>query len=499
MSKVTAKKMVAVMQGEVGYYEKASNAYLDDKAANAGSNNYTKYARDLAEAGYYQASKQGFEWCDMFYDWCLLQACGGDADKAQTMQFQIGTLYGAGCPWSRGYYRDHGRLYTTPEVGDQAFFQQGGSIVHTGGVVAVDDATVTIIEGNKGNRVQVCTYSRWDPYIADYGRPMWEDEETAEAEPATESLTQDLADAVLALPAKGVDVSTWQGTIDWQKAKADGVAFAMIRAGYGVGHIDQQFKANALGAIKAGVHVGFYWFSYAYTKDMARAEADYLCDAVESLGLPVTFPLAFDYEYDSDVKSKAAGYSPDIVALADTFLARVEQRGYYAVNYTNWDYLNRGFSKLTQFDLWLAHWGVSAPSKSCGIWQYGSTGKVAGIAGNCDMDLAYKDYPAIMLNAGLNGLTVAQVEAIVVPVVVYPYGRASATTGLVRYGKRHDGVKAIQYALEALGYSVGSYGIDGEYGTDTSDAVKRFQAARGITVDGIVGDQTRGEFAKLGF
>lgn len=499
MSNVTAEKIVAVARKELGYHEKASNYDLDSKTGNPGSANYTKYARDLAAAGYYQANKQGAEWCDMFYDWCLLQAADGDAEKAQAMQFQNGTLYGAGCPWSRGYYRDHGRLFTYPEVGDQAFFQKNGNIVHTGLVEEVDSTTVTIIEGNKNNQVERNVYSRWDPYISDYGRPTWETGEIETTEEAQELANSTLPTVSLGVPAKGVDVSTWQGTIDWNKVKADGIDFAMIRAGYGMNNIDQQFKANALGAIKAGVHIGFYWFSYAYTAAMARAEADYLCDAVEALGLPIMFPLAFDYEYDSDLKAKKEGYSPDIVAQADAFLARIEERGFYAINYTNLDYLNRGFSKLSQFDLWLAHWGVDSPSKSCGIWQYGSDGVVDGISGRSDVDMAYYDYPAIMTRTGLNGLTKEEIDAIVVPVVVYPYGLASATSGYVRFGKRHDGVKAIQYALENLGYSVGSYGIDGEYGHDTEDAVKRFQEARGIKVDGIVGNQTRVEFKELGY
>lgn len=500
MSKVTAAKMVRILKGEEGYCEKASLAGLDEKTANAGSGNITKYWRDLAAAGYYQANKQGAEWCDGFYDWCLLQSCDGDAAKAQAMQFQTGTLYGAGCPFSRGYYRDHGRLYSTPEPGDQAFFQQGGNIVHTGGVIEVDATTVTICEGNKGNQVRICTYSRWDPYIADYGRPLWEDEEEEDEEPVLTSPAPAAASAkVLTVPALGVDVSTWQGAIDWEKAKADGVTFAMIRAGYGAGNVDQQFKRNALAAVKAGIYVGYYWFSYAYTADMARAEADYLIDAVKSLGLPTMFPLAFDYEYDSDIKAKQKGYSPDIVKLGDAFLAEIEARGGYAINYTNYDYWNRGFYKLTQFDLWLAQWGVSAPGKACGIWQYKSTGRVAGIDGNADMDMAYKDYPEIMQRTGLNNLTDEQRAAIVVPVIEHPYGWASRTTGYVRYGKVHDGVKAIQYALQELGFDIGRWGIDGEYGADTQTAVRNFQEKYGLEKDGVVGDETRGKFAELGY
>ena len=100
---------------------------------------------------------------------------------------------------------------------------------------------------------------------------------------------------------------------------------------------------------------------------------------------------------------------------------------------------------------------------------------------------------------GLNDLTDAQRAAIVVPEIVHPYGWASRTTGYVRYGKVHDGVKAIQYALQALGFDIGRWGIDGEYGADTRDAVKEFQEKYGLEKDGVVGDETRGKFAELGY
>ena len=72
---------------------------------------------------------------------------------------------------------------------------------------------------------------------------------------------------------KGIDVSRWQGTIDWEKVKADGVEFAMLRAGYGQGNIDAQFERNAGECTRLGIPFGVYWFSYAYTPAMARREA----------------------------------------------------------------------------------------------------------------------------------------------------------------------------------------------------------------------------------
>ena len=69
----TVSKLLAIAAAEIGYKEKETNAQLDDKTANAGDNNWTKYARDLQKAGYYQAGKNGYAWCVMFVDWCFLQ------------------------------------------------------------------------------------------------------------------------------------------------------------------------------------------------------------------------------------------------------------------------------------------------------------------------------------------------------------------------------------------------------------------------------------------
>ena len=126
--------IVNIAIAELGYKEKASNASLDDKAANAGSNNWTKYARDLAAAGYYNGNKNGFAWCDVFVDWCFFKAYG--AVEGQRIQCQSGPL-GAGCIYSAQYYQQKGRYDRTPKVGDQVFFQTGGEIGHTGIVVEV--------------------------------------------------------------------------------------------------------------------------------------------------------------------------------------------------------------------------------------------------------------------------------------------------------------------------------------------------------------------------
>ena len=196
----TASKLVAIAEAEVGYLEKKSNADLDSKTSNAGSKNYTKYARDLHSAGYYQANKNGYEWCEVFNDWCHWIASGKDAKLAQEVIYQKG-LYGAGCVWSAKCYRDAGRFYSTPKVGDQIYFGTKGNETHTGIVYKVDGSKVYTIEGNTSgasgviaNGGGVCkkSYSLSYDKIVGYGRPNYEVETVKPTE--TYSLKQFIKD-----------------------------------------------------------------------------------------------------------------------------------------------------------------------------------------------------------------------------------------------------------------------------------------------------------------
>lgn len=180
------KKVIAVARAEVGYLEKKSNANLDDKTANAGDKNYTKYARDMdAINGFYNGKKQGVAWCDIFVDWCFVQAYGIDEGRALLCQPLKSS--GAGCKYSRNYYKAKGRLFTTPEPGDQIFFYPsdgigGSAIAHTGIVSAVDSTYVYTIEGNtssesgvvaNGGCVREKKYKLSYNRIAGYGRPNY--------------------------------------------------------------------------------------------------------------------------------------------------------------------------------------------------------------------------------------------------------------------------------------------------------------------------------------
>lgn len=174
--------LLAAARAEVGYLEKASNKDLDDKTANAGRNNYTKYARDLDKLGVYNGGKNGYSWCDVFADWCFITAFGVTNGMKLLCQ-PMGGL-GAGCRFSRDYYKAAGRFTKgRPEAGYQIFFTTNGSnVAHTGIVSRVGVSTVYTIEGNTStgrgviaNGGGVCekSYPINDKSIIGYGMPDW--------------------------------------------------------------------------------------------------------------------------------------------------------------------------------------------------------------------------------------------------------------------------------------------------------------------------------------
>jgi hypothetical protein len=176
----TASRLIAVAAAEIGYKEKASNASLDDKTANAGSANYTKYARDFDQKypNWYNGKKNGYAWCDMFVDWCFLTAFG--YENALRLTCQPEKSAGAGCTYSLRYYKSKGQFHTSgPKPGDQIFF--GTSIdnsSHTGIVEKVDGSKVYTIEGNTSDMVARRSYALNNSRILGYGRPAYDAEGT---------------------------------------------------------------------------------------------------------------------------------------------------------------------------------------------------------------------------------------------------------------------------------------------------------------------------------
>ena len=193
---------------------------------------------------------------------------------------------------------------------------------------------------------------------------------------------------------KGIDVSEHQGAINWSQVKASGTQFAMIRGGYGRNNVDKYFHANAKGATAAGIPIGMYWFSYAYTVDMARNEAKYAVALAKQYN--VTWPIAFDLEYDTVSYAAKNGVTITksmATQMAKAFCEEIKAAGYNTMNYTNPDYLNRYFDQSQlPYDVWLAQYASQPSISDMSIWQYSSSGSVPGISGRCDVNYAYKDY-----------------------------------------------------------------------------------------------------------
>lgn len=172
-------KVIQVALQEVGYLEKKDNSNLDSKTANAGYNNWTKYARDLDKLGVYNFAKNGFDWCDIFVDWCFVQAYG--LNNMVKMLYQPLKGLGAGCTYSMGYYRDNNALFSTPEAGDQCFFSRDGwkTSYHTGLVEKVEGGRIYTVEGNTSNASGVIANGggvarkSYPTSMAMYGRPNY--------------------------------------------------------------------------------------------------------------------------------------------------------------------------------------------------------------------------------------------------------------------------------------------------------------------------------------
>jgi len=188
---------------------------------------------------------------------------------------------------------------------------------------------------------------------------------------------------------KGIDVSRWQGDIDWKRVKADGVQFAFTRIGAYDFSLDSKYKANVKGANSVGIPIGVYYYSTARTVEEARAQAQFVIYSLQ--GYTISYPVVIDLEDDSisDLSRQ------ELADIAKAFCDEVEAAGYIPMLYCNenWikNYIDR--SRLDGIEMWIAAYcNVYNTNISRDIWQSCSTGRVDGIDGDVDIDFAYKDY-----------------------------------------------------------------------------------------------------------
>lgn len=199
----------------------------------------------------------------------------------------------------------------------------------------------------------------------------------------------------------GIDVSTHNGFIDWGKVKADKqVDFAILRCGFGQEHprqIDKQYERNYSECTRLGIPVGVYHYSYALSPEGAEKEAEFCLKLLK--GKKLQMPVWYDIEEKSHVDR---GNCDDI---AKAFCDKLEAAGYFTGVYTFDSFAKTNLSDKTKkrYAMWISRIGSAPKFSDYGIHQYSWTGKIDGISGDVDMNVAYTDYPSAIIGRHLNG------------------------------------------------------------------------------------------------
>ena len=202
---------------------------------------------------------------------------------------------------------------------------------------------------------------------------------------------------------RGIDVSSWQGVIDWDAVKSSGVEFAILRSSFGSpspSQVDNQFYNNVKGAQAAGIPIGAYHYGYAVTEEEARNEAGFFLDTVK--GIRFEYPLYYDVEDSATMGSLDRDALTKVIRA---FCETVEKAGYYVGIYASLNWLtNKFYPDQLPYDVWVAqYYSEDQYDGHHGMWQYTSGGTVGGIAGKVDMNIAYRDFPKLIKDKGLNG------------------------------------------------------------------------------------------------
>ncbi len=194
----------------------------------------------------------------------------------------------------------------------------------------------------------------------------------------------------------GIDVSKWNGTIDWTAVKNSGISFVIIRCGYrgstqGALVEDTQFKTNITGATAAGLKVGVYFFTQAIDEVEAVYEASFVIDLIKNY--KISYPVFLDVESSGGRGDAISKSTRTAVCLA--FCKTISASGYTAGIYANKNWLEEKLdpSQLSAYKIWLAQYAATPTySGRYDLWQYKATGSVSGISGNVDLNISYLGY-----------------------------------------------------------------------------------------------------------
>ena len=241
---------------------------------------------------------------------------------------------------------------------------------------------------------------------------IWEEEETVEADTSPASVLHLLPEnpydkfdfqydgwflkstAVDCL--SGIDVSAYQGDIDWEQVADAGVDFAIIRLGYrgyesGKLVEDKFARQNLEGAAEAGIQLGVYFFSQALNPNEAREEARFVLDMIDPY--EIAMPVVFDWEHVNNESARTNGMDPyAATGCARAFLEVIDEAGYWPMMYFNTFQAKKLFylDQLMEYDFWLALYSdrMSFPYK-VDMWQYTCTGTIPGVFGDVDVNVLF--------------------------------------------------------------------------------------------------------------
>lgn len=263
-----------------------------------------------------------------------------------------------------------------------------------------------------------------------------------------------------------IDVSYCQTRVDYNKVKNSGIDAVIIRAGFGkeTYQKDSEFETHYKNAKKAGLAVGVYWYSYAYSVAEARQEAKVCLACIK--GKTLELPVYYDLEESGQTRLGMSALTNIAIAFCDA----IKSGGYRAGVYSNLNWLNNylDYERLrNKYSIWLAQWS-SAPSKSCDIWQNSDNGRISGISGNVDTDVIINKNIIKKSNSGVK-------------------------EEMIKYGSQNLATLAFKKQLITLyNMKIIKTKVDSTsgFGDGTLKAVKEAQRAGNITANGVVDEKT---------
>lgn len=385
-----AKKLVDKAISEIDYKQEESGV--------------TKY-------GQWWASKVGdsaFEkakWSSMFLAWC------GNEIGLSDAQYGYYACSEYWVTWFKNNNAYHEVKDYTPQVGDMIFFDydNNGTSDHNGLVKSTDGSKVYAIEGNVDGVVKECEYALNDTRLKGYGTPLFDKVSTDTSQNNQGNIQQEVPTggggngfgsySKLSTPITGIDVSTFNGSINWSKVKNSEAKFAYIRVGGrdsgGSIYTDQRFYTNIKEASSAGMDIGVYFFTQAVSTQEAVAEANFVLEKVK--GYNLKYPIVIDSENSPSGKRTNSLSKAKRTEIMKAFCDKVNSAGYKSQIYSSKSWFSDKFniSDLNSYDKWVAHYTTAGQTNFAypySVWQYTDKGSISGISGCVDLNKCYVAY-----------------------------------------------------------------------------------------------------------